>query len=143
MLNVAGRSSSNVRPEFASKYGRDLSVPTAIDTFQILQSAVEIRQVPVDVFMKKRITIVFATLALAIVLDAHAREPIPPPSTTAVRARDLGIPFDGTPGKLNAITDVAGVEVGYATLISGEGKLERGKGPVRTRVKAIITRGHD
>ena len=67
----------------------------------------------------------------------------PPPPTKVVRARDLGIPFDGTPGKFNAITDVAGVEVGYTTLISGEGKLERGKGPVRTGVTAIIPRGHD
>ena len=60
-----------------------------------------------------------------------------------LRARALGIPFDGTPGKLNAITDVAGVEVGFTTLISGEGKLEVGKGPVRTGVTAIIPRGHD
>ena len=41
----------------------------------------------------------------------------------SVRARDLGIPLDGTPGDLNAITDVRGVEVGQVTLISGEGKL--------------------
>ena len=60
-----------------------------------------------------------------------------------IRARALGIPFDGTPGKLNAITDVAGVEVGFTTLISGEGKLEVGKGPVRTGVTAIIPRGHN
>jgi D-aminopeptidase len=71
------------------------------------------------------------------------REPQPsPPAKPAVRARALGIPFDGIPGKLNAITDVAGVEVGYTTLISGEGKLEVGKGPVRTGVTAIIPRGH-
>jgi D-aminopeptidase len=57
------------------------------------------------------------------------------------RARDLGIPFDGTPGPLNAITDVKGVEVGYKTLISGEGKLVMGKGPVRTGVTAILPRG--
>ena len=65
-----------------------------------------------------------------------------PPSTQVVRARDLGIPFDGKPGKLNAITDVAGVEVGFTTLVSGEGKLEVGRGPVRTGVTAIIPRGH-
>ncbi len=47
------------------------------------------------------------------------------------RARSLGIPFDGTPGRLNAITDVAGVTVGYTTLISGEGRLKVGKGPIR------------
>lgn len=59
----------------------------------------------------------------------------------AVRARDLGVPFDGTPGPLNAITDVAGVEVGHKTIIRGSGKLVRGKGPVRTGVTAILPRG--
>jgi D-aminopeptidase len=59
------------------------------------------------------------------------------------RARDLGIPFDGRPAPLNAITDVAGVEVGQVTLISGNGKLVRGKGPVRTGVTAVLTRGRD
>jgi len=57
------------------------------------------------------------------------------------RARDLGVPFDGTPGPLNAITDVAGVEVGHTTLISGEGKLQVGVGPVRTGVTAVLPRG--
>ncbi len=57
------------------------------------------------------------------------------------RARDLGIPFEGTPGPLDAISDVKGVEVGHATLISGEGKLEVGKGPVRTGVTSILPRG--
>ncbi len=57
------------------------------------------------------------------------------------RARDLGIPFDGAPGPLNAITDVAGVEVGFTTLISGEGNLVVGKGPVRTGVTAVLPRG--
>jgi D-aminopeptidase len=59
------------------------------------------------------------------------------------RARDLGVPFDGTPGLLNAITDVAGVTVGHTTLISGEGKLVVGKGPVRTGVTAVLPRGLD
>jgi L-aminopeptidase/D-esterase-like protein len=58
-----------------------------------------------------------------------------------VRARDLGVAFDGTPGPFNAITDVAGVEVGYKTIIKGSGKLVRGKGPVRTGVTAILPRG--
>ena len=58
-----------------------------------------------------------------------------------VRARDLGVPFDGTPGPFNAITDVAGVEVGQVTLISGDGKLVVGKGPVRTGVTTILPRG--
>jgi D-aminopeptidase len=60
-----------------------------------------------------------------------------------VRARGLGVPFDGTPGKLNAITDVAGVEVGATTLIRGEGKLKVGEGPVRTGVTAILPRGRN
>ena len=57
------------------------------------------------------------------------------------RARDIGIPFEGTTGKFNAITDVKGVEVGYSTIISGQGKNVRGKGPVRTGVTAILPRG--
>jgi L-aminopeptidase/D-esterase-like protein len=60
---------------------------------------------------------------------------------TATRARDLGVPFEGTPGALNAITDVKGVTVGHATLISGKGKLEVGKGPVRTGVTGVLPRG--
>ncbi len=57
------------------------------------------------------------------------------------RARALGVPFDGTPGPLNAITDVAGVEVGHATIIEGSGPLVPGKGPVRTGVTAILPKG--
>lgn len=57
------------------------------------------------------------------------------------RARELGLPFEGTPGTYNAITDVAGVEVGHTTLISGSGRLVVGKGPVRTGVTAILPRG--
>ena len=88
-------------------------------------------------------------LLLLLAIDAQGREPqkSPParPTTESkqVRARDIGIPFEGTPGKFNAITDVAGVEVGYTTLISRDGKLEVGKGPVRTGVTAILPRGHD
>jgi L-aminopeptidase/D-esterase-like protein len=72
---------------------------------------------------------------------------LPPLALAAVgaaegpRARALGVPFDGTPGPLNAITDVAGVEVGHVTLVSGEGKLEVGRGPVRTGVTAVHPRG--
>ena len=58
------------------------------------------------------------------------------------RARDLGIPFPGSPGSLNAITDVAGVTVGHTTLISGEGPLQVSSGPVRTGVTAIHPRGN-
>lgn len=95
----------------------------------------------------------FRILALLLVpligLDSFAREPQQAPSARSmtekksIRARDLGIPFDGMPGQFNAITDVAGVEVGYTTLINGQGKLVAGKGPVRTGVTAIIPRGHD
>lgn len=57
------------------------------------------------------------------------------------RARELGVPFSGTPGPLNAITDVAGVEVGHVTLIEGSGRLVVGTGPVRTGVTAIFPKG--
>jgi D-aminopeptidase len=74
-------------------------------------------------------------LACTVVSAAHAAEAPKP------RARDLGVPFVGTPGPLNAITDVAGVEVGHTTLISGSGPLKVGSGPVRTGVTAILPRG--
>jgi D-aminopeptidase len=61
----------------------------------------------------------------------------------ARRGRDMGLPFPGRPGPFNAITDVPGVEVGTVTLISGEGPLVVGKGPVRTGVTAILPRGKD
>jgi len=73
-----------------------------------------------------------ASLLIVISISVHSQDK---------RARELGIPLDGLPGPLNAITDVKGVEVGYSTLISGEGKLEVGKGPVRTGVTAILPRG--
>jgi D-aminopeptidase len=72
-------------------------------------------------------------LALGLVPAAFAAE--------APRARDLGVPFEGAPGPLNAITDVAGVEVGHVTLVSGEGNLVVGRGPVRTGVTALHPRG--
>ena len=79
------------------------------------------------------------TFVFGLALTARAQErPAAKP-----RARDLGVPFDGTPGPLNAITDVSGVAVGHITLISGEGKLQIGKGPVRTGVTAILPRGKD
>ncbi|MDQ6844981.1 MAG: P1 family peptidase, partial [Bacteroidota bacterium] len=62
-------------------------------------------------------------------------------SSKKPRARDLGIPFEGETGKHNAITDVAGVEVGYTTLIEGDGKLQKGTGPIRTGVTAIFPAG--
>src|SRR5579885_215508 len=57
------------------------------------------------------------------------------------RARAIRIPFEGEPGALNAITDVAGLEVGYRTLIRGSGQRVVGEGPVRTGVTAIFPRG--
>src|SRR5579862_3797410 len=78
-----------------------------------------------------------AALSLAITLAGHAHAADKP------RARDLGVPFDGTPGTFNAITDVKGVEVGHTTLISGNGALKVGEGPVRTGVTAIFPRGRD
>lgn len=80
-----------------------------------------------------RLTIFFVLCSISLVSVADQNQ----------RARDLGVPFPGQTGPLNAITDVAGVEVGQTTLISGEGKLQRGKGPVRTGVTAILPRGKD
>ena len=74
---------------------------------------------------------VIAALALLQLASAQSKP----------RGRDLGVPFEGTPGPLNAITDVKGVEVGHTTLISGEGNLQVGVGPVRTGVTAILPRG--
>ena len=62
---------------------------------------------------------------------------------TRPRARDLGVPFDGVPGPLNAITDVKGVQVGHTTLISGDATSKPGVGPVRTGVTAVLPRGND
>jgi len=70
---------------------------------------------------------------LILAMNLHAQ--------TKVRARDLGIPFDGTPGRWNAVTDVAGVEVGHARIIRGSGKLVVGQGPVRTGVTVVLPRG--
>src|SRR6185437_2785789 len=78
--------------------------------------------------------------SLAVLLSASIAMPQSDPSKP-VRARDLGVPFDGTPGPINAITDVPGVEVGFTTLIRGDGPLKVGEGPVRTGVTAILPRG--
>ncbi len=75
----------------------------------------------------------FAAALCAILAVSAAAKP---------RARELGVPFDGVPGPLNAITDVPGVEVGLVTLVRGEpGKVVVGQGPVRTGVTAILPRG--
>ncbi|HTD11045.1 MAG TPA: P1 family peptidase [Steroidobacteraceae bacterium] len=89
--------------------------------------------------MPRRAIAVFAFMLLVSIASAGgsgtvATKPHP-------RARDLGVPFDGTPGPLNAITDVDGVLVGHTTLITGSGKLVVGKGPVRTGVTVVLPRG--
>ncbi|MCG2611131.1 P1 family peptidase [Flavobacterium sp. SM15] len=78
----------------------------------------------------KRIHI--TTLLLSVLISNAQTKP---------RARELGIPFEGTTGKNNAITDVPGIEVGYKTLIEGNGKLDVSKGPVRTGVTVILPKG--
>jgi len=78
-------------------------------------------------------SIIVLTMSLAIPGLAVAAED--------TRARDLGIPFEGQPGPLNAITDVAGIEVGQVTLVKGNGSLQVGVGPVRTGVTVVHPRG--
>jgi L-aminopeptidase/D-esterase-like protein len=78
-------------------------------------------------------TLTLLLTGLAVVSSAHAQ--------SRPRARALGVPFDGTPGAFDAITDVKGVEVGDTTLISGEGPLKVGVGPVRTGVTVVFPRG--
>jgi D-aminopeptidase len=78
----------------------------------------------------KKITTLFIVIFISV--QSYAQKP---------RARDLGIPFEGNTGAFNAITDVKGVEVGYSTIISGDGKNVIGKGPIRTGVTAIFPRG--
>src|SRR5579862_10064129 len=81
-----------------------------------------------------RTTSIAASLSFAVSVAAQATHP---------RERDLGLPIGGVAGRLDAIADVAGVEVGYTTLISGEGRLVVGKGPVRTGVTVVFPRGKD
>src|SRR5947209_6535822 len=83
---------------------------------------------------RDRLDVTMLAVAVAIVIAAPSAQPRP-------RARDLGVPFEGTPGPFNAITDVAGVEVGMTTLVSGEGALKVGTGPIRTGVTAVLPRG--
>jgi D-aminopeptidase len=91
-----------------------------------------IRRIPADFFS----LLFILTVSFQIMMAQSNSQ-----SQSKPRARDLGIPFDGTPGALNAITDVKGVEVGHTTLITGEGKLQVGVGPVRTGVTAVHPRG--
>ncbi len=78
---------------------------------------------------------------VVIAFLAAAMLPLASAAADAPRARDLGIPFEGQPGPSNAITDVGGIEVGHVTLISGDGELRVGKGPVRTGVTVVHPRG--
>jgi L-aminopeptidase/D-esterase-like protein len=89
--------------------------------------------------MSRQISVAVSVLAVIFAFPALA--PSQQSGQAKPRARSLGIPLDGTSGKFNAITDVPGVEVGYTTLIAGEGNLVVGKGPVRTGVTAILPRG--
>ena len=85
----------------------------------------------------------FPSRAAAALLLAAGLAPLGAASAQEAgpRARALGVPFDGTPGPLNAITDVPGVEVGHHTIVRGDGPLRVGDGPVRTGVTAILPRG--
>ncbi|MBN1207994.1 MAG: P1 family peptidase [Myxococcaceae bacterium] len=78
-----------------------------------------------------------AVCCLMVLPGVGAAQPAP----AKARARELGVPLGGQPGVLDAITDVPGVEVGHSTLISGQGRLVVGKGPVRTGVTAVWPRG--
>ena len=83
------------------------------------------------------------TAAAPAAVAAAAAPPAAAQNGGRLRARGLGVPFDGTPGPLNAITDIPGVLVGHTTLIEGSGKLTVGKGPIRTGVTAVLPRGLD
>src|SRR5579863_7633895 len=124
------RWSSHWRKRFASEYA------TLVPFIPLLHSFFPLER---KICMRRHRPVLFLT-AFFVLLPLHT------PAQTQVkkpRARDLGVPFDGTPGPVNAITDVPGVQVGHTTLISGEGKLVIGKGPVRTGVTAILPRGKD
>lgn len=82
--------------------------------------------------LRETVILTFFTSAIFLSLQSYGQKP---------RARDLGVPFVGTTGQFNAITDVKGIEVGYSTIISGSGKNVIGKGPIRTGVTAIFPRG--
>ncbi|HVQ37971.1 MAG TPA: P1 family peptidase, partial [Pyrinomonadaceae bacterium] len=87
--------------------------------------------------MARRCSKAATRLLLGVLLATIA---IPVLAQHRPRGRELGIPFPGQTGPLNAITDVPGIAVGHVTLIEGEGKLVAGKGPIRTGVTAILPR---
>ena len=81
--------------------------------------------------LRQKVTLLIVALTLTVSANSQSTK----------RARGLGVPFDGNAGPLDAITDVAGVEVGQTTLISGNGPLKVGEGPVRTGVTVVFPRG--
>jgi L-aminopeptidase/D-esterase-like protein len=85
-----------------------------------------------------RLALACVAVLAAAAPDGHALR-----AQARPRARDLGVPFAGTPGPHNAITDVAGVEVGHVTVVAGDGVLVRGQGPVRTGVTAVLPQGRE
>ncbi len=80
-------------------------------------------------------------IVLLIALGSVCATPAIAQQSTGERARDLGIPLNGTPGSHNAITDVPGVEVGYSTVVKGTGAWRIGEGPIRTGVTVVLPRG--
>jgi len=84
---------------------------------------------------RRHVHLLAGSVAAALVVAA------PGAAQNVPDARSLGVHLTGTPGRHNAITDVAGVEVGQTTLIQGDGPLVVGQGPVRTGVTAILPRG--
>lgn len=116
-------------PGLAPRPGSDSLFPEADPPPDPLRPESPMRPSPLAV--RAALAVLLAALAAPPAADAQGR----------ARARDLGIELPGTPGPLNAITDVAGVEVGHATLVRGSGRLVRGQGPVRTGVTAILPRG--
>jgi D-aminopeptidase len=100
------------------------------------------RRLSEDVLTKFRLALVYLAIAMTLTPAANAADT--EKTEARKRIRDLGISIGTlTPGALNAITDVEGVRVGHVTLNRGEGKLEPGKGPVRTGVTAILPHGGD
>lgn len=99
------------------------------------------RLAPALLFFGLHLASASAATAVAPAVQAQAPAQAQAQAQARVRARDLGIPFEGQPGRWNAITDVPGVEVGHTTLVRGSGRLVVGTGPVRTGVTAILPHG--
>jgi D-aminopeptidase len=130
--NSHGPAPGSHRPPISCHTDRSRTLSESEGTGEVEEPAFRSASLNPTHPIRKPSSFLVAALTLAFALTAHAQK---------LRARDLGVPFDGTPGSNNAITDVKGVEVGHTTLISGEGKLVVGKGPVRTGVTAVLPRG--